>query len=291
MRRAILPVIAFAIVAAPAALEAQTPRAERTDRAHSAGHFGAFGMAAGNPAARVLEHREALGLSLDQVRRLQQLQAQVEQRNQPLLDQVREARPAMAGGMRRGAEVTPEQREQMRERMQQRGAQISPGQREEMRERMQQPQISPGQREQMRERMQQRGAQVSPEQRAGMEARREQMRQATPEQRELLRQEMRGQMKQRVEQATPEQREQLRQRRGDGPAGLRPSGPRQASPEMRAQMEALRPVLEQLRESTEQARRDVQAVLTAEQQAQLRQLHTERAGERPAAGRRGAARR
>jgi Spy/CpxP family protein refolding chaperone len=251
MRRAFIPFLALTLAAAPLALEAQTPRAQRGP--FGAG-IGAHGPVAANPAARVLEHRDALGLSLDQVRQLQQLQAQIETRNQPLVDQVRAARPPVD-----------------RDRIRQRAAQMTPGQREQMR--------------------------------AQMEARREQMQHATPEQREQMRAQMRAQMEARREQmqhATPEQREQMRQemqaRRGSGGAAAM----RQPTPEQRERMEALRPVMQQLHESAQQARRDVQAVLTAEQQAKVRELQAQRGselrqrmqrGERPAGpGRRGGTR-
>jgi Spy/CpxP family protein refolding chaperone len=312
MRRFILPVIALGIAAAPVAVEAQTPRGER---GAFAGPFGARGMATANPAARVLQHREALGLSLDQVRQLQQIEARIEQRNQPLIDQLQALRPAAGGQLRQqmqermrqhGAQVTPEQRaelqahreamrqatpeqraelqQQMQERMRQHGAQITPDQRAELRQQMQErmrqhgAQITPEQRaelrQQMQERMQQQRAQITPEQRAELQAHREAMRQATPEQRVELQQQMQEQMRQRAQALTPEQRAQLGRRGGMGPAGVRP-----LNPEMRAQFEALRPVLEQLRESQQQARREVHEVLTAEQQAKLRALQGERAGE------------
>jgi hypothetical protein len=222
MRRFMLPIIALSLAAAPVAVEAQTPRAER-------GQFAGRGGGMVNPAERVLEHREALGLSLDQVRQLQQLQAQIATRNQPLLDQLQAARP----------QLTDEQRAQRREA---------------------------------------RLAQLTPEQRAQMEQRREQMATATPEQRQQMRQEMR----QRMEQLTPAQRAEMRQKargqRGDrGERGER--GQRARNPEARAQMEALQPVMQQLRQSHEQAREQVHAVLTAEQTTRLRELMSQRRGE------------
>jgi colicin import membrane protein len=256
MRRFMIPIIALAVVAAPAALEAQTPRGERP-AARGPGPFGLFGPQAGaaNPAARVLQQREALGLTAEQVRQLEQLQAQITQRNEPLLRQLQAARPEAGQPQARMQQMTPEQREQMRARMQERQAQITA------------------------------------DQRAEMQARREQMRTATPEERTRLRAEMQEHMTQRrqqmQEQMTAEQRAQMEQRR-------------QRTEAQRAPMETLRPVMQQLRESTVQARRDVQAVLTEDQQARLRALNTERSdrvreqrrgpGERPAAGGAGARR-
>jgi Spy/CpxP family protein refolding chaperone len=186
MRRFIISAIALSLAAAPTVLEAQgTPRAERAPHGARAGGIG-------NPAERVLQHREVLGLTLDQVRQLQQQQAHYAERNQPLLDQLREVRPSM--GMR-GGTLTPEQRAEMRERMQgMRGGTLTPEQRAEMRERMQ---------------------------------------------------------------------------------GMR-GGARQATPEARAQFEALQPVLEELRANHAQAREQAQAVLTAAQTARLQELMNRR---------------
>jgi Spy/CpxP family protein refolding chaperone len=226
MRRFIISAIALSLAAAPTVLEAQgTPRAERAPHGARAGGIG-------NPAERVLQHREELGLTLDQVRQLQQQQAHYAERNQPLLDQLREVRPAM--GIRAGA-LTPEQRAEMRGRMQGiRGGARTPEQRAEMRERMQGMRggaLTPEQRAEMRERMQgMRGGALTPEQRAEM----------------------------------PERMQGMR------------GGARQATPEARAQFEALRPVLEELRANHAQAREQAQAVLTAAQTARLQELMNRR---------------
>jgi hypothetical protein len=226
MRRAMFPVMIVSLAMAPVALEAQTPWAERGGM--GAG-MGARGVQAMNPATRVLEHRDALGLNADQVRQLQQLQVQIDSRNQPLLAQIQEVRPAARPGARdemrrRAAEMTPEQREQMRARMQEQRSQMQ--------------QATPEQREQMRARMQEQ---------------RSRMQQATPEQREQMRAEM---------------RERMQAQGGMGP--MRQG--REVSPELRAQFDALRPVMQQLQENNRQARTEVQAVLTAAQQATLREL-------------------
>jgi Spy/CpxP family protein refolding chaperone len=206
MRRFMIPALALTLMAAPAVLEAQAkPRAGGGMHAMRAGGVG-------NPAERVLRHREALGLTQDQVRQLEQLQARHAAQNQPLLDQLREVRPAMG---QRGA-MTDEQRAEMRERMQQRGA------------------MTNEQRADMRERMQgQRGA-MTDEERAGM----------------------RGRMQQR-------------------------GGAREARPEVRAEMEALRPVMEALRASHAQGREQVQAVLTAEQAQRMQELQRGGGAARP----------
>jgi golgin subfamily B member 1 len=248
MRRAMFPVMIVSLAMAPVALEAQTPWAERGGM--GAG-MGARGVQAMNPATRVLEHRDALGLNADQVRQLQQLQVQIDSRNQPLLAQIQEVRPAARPGARdemrrRAAEMTPEQREQMRARMQEQRSQMQ--------------QATPEQREQMRARMQEQ---------------RSQMQQATPEQREQMRARMQEQRSQ-MQQATPEQREQMRaemRERMQAQGGMGPMRQgREVSPELRAQFDALRPVMQQLQENNRQARTEVQAVLTAAQQATLREL-------------------
>jgi hypothetical protein len=239
MRRMMIPVVALSLVAVPFMAEAQTPRPERGMMGGMPGPMAAQGATA-NPAARVLEQREALALTSAQVRQLQQLEAQHEARTQPLIEQLQTMRPGLLGRgapMARGAmQMTPEQREQMR--------QMTPEQREQMRGQMQERreqmrQMTPEQREQMRGQMQER---------------REQMRQATPEQREQLRAQMQEQMK------------ALREQRA---AGI-------ADPELRAQMQALQPLVEQLQQSHQQARSEVQAVLTAEQRVKLQELQVQR---------------
>jgi hypothetical protein len=192
MRRVTLSILALTLALAPAVVEAQTPRAERGER----GQFGMRAGGIGNPAERVLRQREALGLTAEQVSRLEQLQAQFRTQNGPLLEQVRAVRPSMGQG---------ESRERMRARMEA----MTPEQRAEMRE---------------------RGGQMTPERRAEM-------------------------------------RERMQAAR--------------ANPEVRARMEALRPVLEQLRTNHAAQREQVQAVLTAEQIERLQQMRPDRT-QRPA---------
>jgi hypothetical protein len=222
MRRVIFPLIALSIAAAPVAVEAQTPGAQQEQR----------GPGIMNAAERVLQHRDALGLTAEQVSRLQQVQAQFAAQNQPLIERVRAARPAGAQRERR--------------------------------------QLTDGQRAETRQRMERRMEQLTPEQREAMRQRREQLRNATPEQRQQMREEMR----QRAEQLTPEQRQQLRQR-ADSTRAER-MRQRAVTPEQRAQMEALRPVMEELRRNQQQTREQVHAILTAEQQARLRELNVKR---------------
>jgi Spy/CpxP family protein refolding chaperone len=224
MRRMILAVTALSLAAAPAMTQAQTPRPERGGMMGGmmGGMRGPMVMqgALGNPAARVLEQREALALTSAQVRQLQQLEAQHEARTQPLIEQLQAERPGVMarGSMGRGAgQLTPEQREEMREQMQ-------------------------AQRGQMQERREQ------------MQERREQMRQATPAQREEMRTQMQAQMKAQREQRA---------------AAI-------SNPALRAQIQALQPIMEQLQQSRQQARQEVAAVLTAEQHAKLQELQAQR---------------
>ncbi|HSJ08118.1 MAG TPA: hypothetical protein VK936_15540 [Longimicrobiales bacterium] len=231
MRRVIFSILALTLALAPTVVEAQTPRAERGER----GQFGMRAGGIGNPAERVLRQREALGLTAEQVSRLEQLQAQFRTQNEPLLEQVRAVRPAMGQG---------EVRERMRARMEA---------------------MTPEQRAQAEAR------------RAEMQQRREQMARATPEERQAMREQMRAEMRERGGQMTPEQRGVMRERM----QGAR------ANPEVRARMEALRPVVEQLRTNHAAQREQVQAVLTAEQIQRLQQMRpdrTQRPADRPRQG-------
>lgn len=135
MRRIVFPMMVLALVAAPAALDAQTQREARGARAHgwTQGAAGARAGQAMNPAARVLAQRAELGLTSDQVYQLEAIQARVEAQAGPLLAQLEAARGEFAPGRigagaaprgelarERAAAMTPEQRARMRERMQQR---------------------------------------------------------------------------------------------------------------------------------------------------------------------------
>jgi hypothetical protein len=111
-------VLGFALVgmlaAAPVALEAQQgPRgAERAMRAPGQG---------GAPLARVLERRSELGLTAEQVGRLETISARLQQQNEPLMAQMRAHRETLRGqrAQARGQRQMPEQlrpvMQQMRE--------------------------------------------------------------------------------------------------------------------------------------------------------------------------------
>lgn len=119
MRTIPLALLAAALVAAPTPAPAQVagPPAARQERPPHA------------PLERLLERRAELGLTDEQVTRLQAIQARLQEQNAPLREQVRAARPAHAPHPRR---MTPEQRAEMRERMQA----MTPEQRREMRGQM-----------------------------------------------------------------------------------------------------------------------------------------------------------
>lgn len=182
-----------AIAAAPVALEAQTPQPGQEQVTRPSGQA---------PLARVLQHRAELGLTTDQVTRLEGIQQRLQAQNAPLLEQLRAsgAGQRAEGAARERRQLTPEQREQMRERMQN----------------------------------------------------------MTEEERRALREQMR-------------QRRQQGERRAPGARGERQIP------------EELRPVVQQLQANNRAAMEEARAVLTAEQQTQLRELRQQRrGGERPA---------
>ena len=158
MRRhtAALALAALTAMMIPAAVDAQTPR--QGDRDAHAGRMGA-----GQPAERILELRQELGLTEEQVAGITRIQAELRSKNEPLREQLAAARQAM---QTRHEQMTPEQRESMRAQMQAR--------RETMRDSMQARQRTPGmqaRREAMRDSMQARRGQMTPEQRAQMRER------------------------------------------------------------------------------------------------------------------------
>lgn len=70
------------IAAAPVSLEAQTPRAPQGQEQAGRGQRPA-------PISRILEQRAALGLSAEQVSRLEAIQQRLQQQNAPLIEQLR----------------------------------------------------------------------------------------------------------------------------------------------------------------------------------------------------------
>jgi hypothetical protein len=113
--------LALAIAAAPTVLEAQTPRGGGQERALRAEVSPSIAM--------LLQRRADLGLSTEQVTRLEAIEQRLREQNAPLMEQLRahEAFKRSEGAAR----LPSEQRRQLRERMQN----LTPEQREAMRER------------------------------------------------------------------------------------------------------------------------------------------------------------
>ena len=161
MRYHIFPAIALSALTAltlPVAADAQ---------AHPPGH-GRMGeqMRSGPgtvPAARIIELREELGLTADQVERISGIQEQLREQNGPLLEQLSAARQEMQASRR---QLTDEERAQLVQRRE--------AMRDSMRSRQALPDSMRGRapmtaerREQMRARMQERREQGMREQRDG----------------------------------------------------------------------------------------------------------------------------
>lgn len=183
--------LAAALVAVPVALEAQTAPAPQAQE-QTARRMGPA------PMERVLRLRAELGLTDAQVAQIQAIGQRLQEQNRPLVEQLR------AAGVFPGAQLTPEQRERMRERMQN---------------------LTPEQREQMRQRMEQRRAEGA---RPGPMGRQipEELRPVV----EQLRQNNRAAAEQVRSVLTPEQRtrlqELMQQRRGAVERSARPQGAR-----------------------------------------------------------------
>ena len=105
MKHMILASLLAAALAAPASLPAQDgPTGERPRREAPAEGVRRGGF------PRLLEHRAELGLSAEQVARLEAIAAELRTRNQPLLERLRAARDG-----RRPRDLTPEQRQALRD--------------------------------------------------------------------------------------------------------------------------------------------------------------------------------
>jgi Spy/CpxP family protein refolding chaperone len=199
MNRILGAALFAAVAAAPAALEAQRPDARSAERG--------LHMAA-PPAARALALRAELGLTADQVNRLEAIQQRAQAQNAPLLERLR-----ASGFEAQRQPMTPEQREAHRQKMQERQRATTPEQRQQMRERMQSmtPEQRGAHREQMRAERGQAGMRgergVPQELRPVMQELRENHRAAAQEARAVL---------------TPQQHDRLRElaaeRRGEGRA-------------------------------------------------------------------------
>lgn len=166
--------IAVVSLLAPVALAAQEP-APRGGAAQPM-----------SPLTRILEHRAELGLSAEQVTRLEAIEQRLQERIAPLQEQMREARGEMPARGMRGA----------------RGARGERGQRRAPRP------MSPEQRAAARERMEETRERMD-EMRPAMEELRESRQEAMEEIREVL---------------TEDQQERVRQLMRDGRAGPRRPG-------------------------------------------------------------------
>jgi len=113
--------LALALVSVPGALNAQETGAARQHGGH--GHGARAGMARGEPFARLLERRQELQLTAEQVTRIEAIRDRLRTQNQPLIEQLQAARrqaglPERRQGEARGGErprPTEEQRQAMRQ--------------------------------------------------------------------------------------------------------------------------------------------------------------------------------
>lgn len=201
----VLGLAALAAAAAPAGIQAQTPRGQE--------------MRAGLSIERIIEQRDQLGLTDQQVTELRRIAAELEQKNAPLLAQLRESRVEMRAD---GPQRTEAERDSMLDRMRR----MSPEQRDSMRARMRP--LTPEQRDslraEMRSRMQERGDRpdLSPELRSAME----QVRSNTQAAMEQVRATLTPEQQQKLRELMPERGSQRPGPRG--PAARRGAAPRGA---------------------------------------------------------------
>jgi hypothetical protein len=114
----------LAVMAAPAVAQIGTEVRERPAVQGRGMMGGAPGARVHNPASLLLERRAELGLTADQVRQIEAIQARVAQQNAARMEQVR---AAMADrGMRSPRDVPAEEREQLRQQMRDRMEQLRP---------------------------------------------------------------------------------------------------------------------------------------------------------------------
>lgn len=131
-----------------------------------------------------------------------------------------------------------------------------------LREQLMQERAGSGQRERMRERVQSMTPEHRQQMRAGMEQRRDSM------------QSQRERMRERVQSLTPEQRQQLRRRmeqRRDS-VGARAPMARAGARIAPRRVEAVSPVMEEMRANQQRAMEQIRATLTPEQLTKLQQL-------------------
>ena len=108
-RQAIVALAAAALLAGPAAAQQGQGRGQGQD---VRGEWAGPGSRARNPVSMLLQRREDLGLTAEQVTRLEAIQTRVERENAPRIQQLR----AVLGD-RDPRELTTEERAELRERM------------------------------------------------------------------------------------------------------------------------------------------------------------------------------
>ncbi|CAN5774800.1 hypothetical protein BH23GEM6_BH23GEM6_21080 [soil metagenome] len=138
------------LAVAPLALEAQTTGAS-PDHA---------GVRMGQPFGMMMRHSTELGLTADQIARIEAIGSRLRSQNAPLMEQMRAGRAVEGSRAEARGGQTP---------------QLSPQQRQQIRQRA--ANMTPEQRETLRAQMEERRASVSPEDRAAMRARMEERRQ------------------------------------------------------------------------------------------------------------------
>jgi hypothetical protein len=125
--QAVMVAAGLAVLAAPALAQVGEPVPARAAAEARGMRDGAPMAMARNPAAAVLARREALGLTADQVRQLEAIQARVERENTPRVERLRALhgeRQAMDRGRMR--DMSAEDRQQMRAQMRERMDQLRP---------------------------------------------------------------------------------------------------------------------------------------------------------------------
>ncbi|MDB4952329.1 MAG: hypothetical protein JWM27_4978 [Gemmatimonadetes bacterium] len=276
--------LALSGAALPAVAQQTTPAPDAPHARHQHARRGEHGAHHGDPVARLIARRDSLGLSADQVSRLQAVQQRYQSQSQPLAARLRALRPDSA---RRGT-VTAEQRQALRTQAQPIAKQLREQRQAERRET--QSILTDAQKQKvashMREHRHARGGRVGMRgqragQRGGMRGARGGMQ--SPAARLVARREQLGLSADQVSrlQAVDQQLTQKNQPLADRLRAFRPDSATrqrmrggQASEQeraaMRTRMEQARPLMQQLRENRRAAMQQARAVLTADQQTRLR---------------------
>ncbi|HEX7120661.1 MAG TPA: Spy/CpxP family protein refolding chaperone [Longimicrobiales bacterium] len=117
MRRIHRTLVVLSLAVSPAALGAQTPEPVRGEDARR--------MIGHDPISRLLAERESLGLTADQVARLEAIRSRLEAENRPHRERLREARAEFRAERRERLDaLTPAQRDSLRERRAARRAEV-----------------------------------------------------------------------------------------------------------------------------------------------------------------------